>query len=512
MPYYLIKLVSQNYKKIKAFAIEPKEHLVEITGANGAGKSAACESLLALLKWSELPKSETEPLREGTEKGFLYGEFSEEWGGKVCLEITRTFNNKGTLNLTVTDANKKKVPGGPQTVIDKFYSVVALRPNDIIEADKAELFDMLKKLVPMEVDLDALDAANDVDYNKRREINREVESLKARIPATEFPADLPPVEIDISGISKEMEAAAKANTEITERQGRREREKAKADNLRDQAKGLRQEAQRARGREVERYRGLVLAEDREEKNCNLQKKKALEQIEELKLEVAKFEGEAEDHRHMEAEYAGLVENPQNIPDPQDAIESLEMAQSRENDAVACEKRLADATPLPEPQDLSAFRQRVADATTINALVSRKRELDSLTKELKAKRSESDKLTLAMERREEQKRTAIANAKMPVPGLGFGKGEVLFNGHPLAQAGTAEKWRVAISICIAQNPGLKAILVRDGSLLDKKTKAVIRDMATEHGYTILMEEVDESGKIGFVLEDGEIVADNYKAEV
>jgi len=37
-----------------------------------------------------------------------------------------------------------------------------------------------------------------------------------------------------------------------------------------------------------------------------------------------------------------------------------------------------------------------------------------------------------------------------------------------------------------------------------------DMATEHGYTILMEEVDESGKVGFVMEDGEIVADNYKA--
>jgi len=517
MPYNLIKLVSQNYKKIRAISIEPKGNLVEISGRNGAGKSSACESLIALLKFSELPKSETEPLREGAEKGLLYGAFSEQLGGKVCLEVTRTFNNKGTIGLTVTDANKKKLPGGPQTVIDQFLSILAFRPMDFIQANKAEQFDMLKRLAPLEVDVDALDVQNETDYKIRHGINQQVESLKARIPATVFPDDLPAGELDISAISQEMEAAARANNEITVRQSRRDGEKVRAKGLREAAKRLRQDAEKAKAREIERY--VELAKDQRDlaRACRDKKAGYEEQIEFLKRQISTLQGkiaeadkEAAGHDSSAEEFSATVQNGA-VPTPQDAIESLQMAELRENDAVACEKRLSDAPPLPEPVDLTAFRQRVQEATTINDLVRQKQSRDKLAAELATKKAESDNLTKAMERREEQKRKAIANAKMPVAGLGFGKGEVLFNGHPLAQAGTAEKWRVAIAICIAQNPGLKAILVRDGSLLDKKTKAVIRDMASEHGYTILMEEVDETGKVGFVLEDGEIVADNYKGE-
>jgi DNA repair exonuclease SbcCD ATPase subunit len=509
MPYNLIKLVSQNFKKVRAVTIEPKgRSLVEITGANGAGKSSACESVLALLKFSELPKSETEPLREGAEKGLLYGAFSEQLGGKVCLEVTRTFNNKGTIGLTVTDANKKKIPGGPQTVIDQFLSILAFRPMDFIQAKKEEQFEMLKRLAPLEVDVDALDAQNEVDYKTRHGINQQVESLKARIPATVFPEDLPATELDIRSISQEMEDAARSNNEITERQGRREREKSKAEVLRKESSNLKQEAQRARERAVERVYNLAQAERDKERSCQSRASTLRAQAQKLEDEASQFESEISIHHDRWAEYNRIIEHPETVPDPQDAIESLQMAEQREQEAAAAEKRLQEAPPLPEATDLSSFRERIQQATVINALVRQKNESDKLTAELDSKKKESEGLTKAMEKREEQKRKAISNAKMPIAGLTFGKGEILWNGHPLAQAGTAEKWRVAISICIAQNPGLKAILVRDGSLLDKKTKGVIRDMATEHGYTIIMEEVDETGKIGFVMEDGEIVADNY----
>jgi len=61
-----------------------------------------------------------------------------------------------------------------------------------------------------------------------------------------------------------------------------------------------------------------------------------------------------------------------------------------------------------------------------------------------------------------------------------------------------------------NPKLKVLRISDWTLLDNESKKVVRQMAREFGYQIWAEEVDESGNVGFYIEEGEIKAENEDA--
>ena len=56
-----------------------------------------------------------------------------------------------------------------------------------------------------------------------------------------------------------------------------------------------------------------------------------------------------------------------------------------------------------------------------------------------------------------------------------------------------------------NPGIAVVLIRDGSLLDKKSRNVVATMVKEAGTQCLMECTDDegSGECRIVIEDGTI---------
>ena len=109
----------------------------------------------------------------------------------------------------------------------------------------------------------------------------------------------------------------------------------------------------------------------------------------------------------------------------------------------------------------------------------------------------------MEQRAATAREAIAAAKMPVAGLGFGDGVVTYNDIPFDQASSAEQLRVSLAIAMAANPKLRVIRIEDGSLLDEDSLAQIAAMAKDHDYQVWIERVETSGKVGFVIEDGHV---------
>lgn len=113
------------------------------------------------------------------------------------------------------------------------------------------------------------------------------------------------------------------------------------------------------------------------------------------------------------------------------------------------------------------------------------------------------LTAALETRKKQKADAIAAAKLPIEGIGFGDGIVLLNGVPFDQASDAEQLRASINIAAAMNPKLRVIRVRDGSLLDDDAMKLLAEFADATDMQVWIERVDSTGKVGFVLEDGHV---------
>lgn len=102
--------------------------------------------------------------------------------------------------------------------------------------------------------------------------------------------------------------------------------------------------------------------------------------------------------------------------------------------------------------------------------------------------------------EASKQKLLADAKMPVEGLTAGDEGLLYKGIPLEQASESEQLRVALAIAMALNPTLRVIR-SSANAFDSDSLKIISEMAEANDYQVWLERVDESGKVGIVIEDG-----------
>jgi len=160
--------------------------------------------------------------------------------------------------------------------------------------------------------------------------------------------------------------------------------------------------------------------------------------------------------------------------------------------------------LPELEDVAEIRSALESARIVNEAIAWRTKRESLKRDFAAACDHIDGLTNTMNARAEQKAAAIAAADMPIDGLSFGDGEVLYNGLPFSQASSAEQLRVSVAIAMAANPKLRVLRIKDGSLLDEHSLAMIAEMASDNDYQVWIERVDTTGKVGVVMEDGAIV--------
>jgi hypothetical protein len=124
-----------------------------------------------------------------------------------------------------------------------------------------------------------------------------------------------------------------------------------------------------------------------------------------------------------------------------------------------------------------------------------------------KKKAYDALTNQIDDCNQRKSDAIAKVVMPIPGLSWNEDSILYGGIPFSQVSDSEKLSISVAIAIKLNPNLRIILVKDGGLLDKKSLKAMEDMATKENMQIWLEKVDDSGKLGIVIEEGEVKSIN-----
>lgn len=188
-----------------------------------------------------------------------------------------------------------------------------------------------------------------------------------------------------------------------------------------------------------------------------------------------------------------------------AAQLIEEAEALEAEAERLLQEDANRPALDKPVDTTALLEEIQQADAENQKRKAAKEAHDrhaqAEAEYKAEMAKADALTERMAARTKQKADAIAAAKMPVEGLGFGDGVVTFGGFPLAQASTGEQWTVSLAIAGAMNPKLKVIMIRQGALMDSDRIRQTAEWAAANGYQVWMERVEESGKVGIVMEDG-----------
>jgi DNA repair exonuclease SbcCD ATPase subunit len=196
-----------------------------------------------------------------------------------------------------------------------------------------------------------------------------------------------------------------------------------------------------------------------------------------------------------------------------AIAEIEAARERAKKAQA--HRVAAELAMEEAEKFFAAAGALQDAGAIRAelnaanaiakgieLRARKAAATLKVSELTAAR---DTHTKAIEALDASKEKMVAEAKMPIEGLAFADEQVTYKGLPLDQASDAEQLMVATAIAAALNPKLRVIRIRDASLLDEDAMKRLETFADENNLQIWTEEVNGSGTVGIVMEDGHVKA-------
>ena len=164
-----------------------------------------------------------------------------------------------------------------------------------------------------------------------------------------------------------------------------------------------------------------------------------------------------------------------------------------------------ASAALEVPNEAPIRERIAAAEGINAKVRANAARADLAGTLAATKRKAESYTASIEALEAEKAQALAGAAFPVPGLSFDESGVLLEGIPFGQASSAEQLRVSVAMRLAANPQLRVLLIRDGSLLDDESLALVAKMAAEAEAQVWMERVGEGAECSVVIEDGAVRA-------
>lgn len=234
----------------------------------------------------------------------------------------------------------------------------------------------------------------------------------------------------------------------------------------------------------------------------------MEEVEETDISklTQRLEEAIENNQAIEEMKRDIEENTERLGQIEEQIKKLESEREQVKFILKSSTRtLSEAKKI----DTQGIQQKIAQAQTYrqvqeeaNIYYSKKKEVEQLEKEVNAKTSELEKINQA-------KNEIIATSKMPIEGLGVEGDEVTYKGLPFAQLSAAEQLRVSLSIAMAANPKLKVIRIMDGSLLDSSNMKVIEELADGEDFQVWVERVDESGKVGIYIEDGQIVKNNYE---
>jgi hypothetical protein len=107
------------------------------------------------------------------------------------------------------------------------------------------------------------------------------------------------------------------------------------------------------------------------------------------------------------------------------------------------------------------------------------------------------------------KSLLDGVKMPVPGLAITDDGITLDGIPFSQCSTAQQLKTSVAIGMAANPKLRVLRIGEGEKLDSASWAIIEEMAAANNFQIWVEQMDESGRVGIVIEDGEIAKNNYE---
>ena len=211
----IVKLQAENFKKLKAVEITPQGDTVIISGKNATGKTSVLDAIQFALAGKDALKKNPDPVRHGeksTKVTLDLGVEGEDNFIKNAYTVTRTWKDgKSQLRITNTD-NSRVQFSSPAGMLSDIVGDLSFDPLAFTNQSEKDQVKTLLELVPLPIDLYALDDERKKTFEERTLVNRAVNHLEGKVAG--FPVvNAPDEEINTSDI---MTAMQEATTKISQ--------------------------------------------------------------------------------------------------------------------------------------------------------------------------------------------------------------------------------------------------------------------------------------------------------
>jgi len=189
-----------------------------------------------------------------------------------------------------------------------------------------------------------------------------------------------------------------------------------------------------------------------------------------------------------------------IDDLREKLAKLPSAEEMSAKIVRAETAIQEQeVALEEHPDVSEV---IAQASQVNEAAKRWELRKTLRARYDAAKLECEKFARMATECEEEKKNRLMDAKLPVDGLGFTDDGVTFQGLPFDQGNQCQSdiLRVGVAIAVAQNPNLRIVRIKDGSLFGEAKRAALLKTLSEFGFQAFIERVTEGPLKAITLEE------------
>ena len=200
----IVQLQAENFKKLKAVEITPQGDIVVISGPNAAGKTSVMDAIWFALVGKDALKKNPDPVRHG------------EKSAKVSVDlgdytVTRTWKDgKSQLKITNNDNNKIRY-GSPAGMLNEIVGKLSFDPLAFANQSENDQVKTLLELVPLPIDLYALNDERKNTFEARTLVKRGITHLEGKVAG--FPQiNAPDEEINTAAV---MIAMQDATTQIS---------------------------------------------------------------------------------------------------------------------------------------------------------------------------------------------------------------------------------------------------------------------------------------------------------
>lgn len=461
----------KNFMGIELVEITSDGTAVQIAGRNDQGKTSAMLAIIGALGGKkEFAKAlglsadpgDDEIIRRGEEMAEVVVEFG---GWVVTWQRERGKSDKVEIRGSDGGAHGRAKLG-------ELIGAVAFDPLAIDSMPPAERRATLLEMAG--IDLEEIDGRRDAAYNRRRFVNRDHKQALARVGDA---IDGAPEEVvDIAALDRSLgEALDQREDNRARRQesGSLDRQAAdaqsRADSVATEIAKISALEKRAESLHLAELENMKRRHADEVANLGRQYKEELDHRATIILDARK------NHKKLIADYV--------------------------EQAAAAKTALEAAAKLTDPP-LDPIKKGIEAAREANELYRLAQERIMRHVEAEKLGHKSRKLTISLAKIDDEKVALLADAEMPIEGLGVSDDDVMIDGHLWATANFSRRLKVCVAIAAEMAGELKIAFLRSGGNdLDEENYAALIAECEKWGLQPWIERNNPEGAGAIVIKQG-----------